>query len=200
MLPTMTASTTAISTPVAISILLVGQLALQGEGEDADGERGGEADARAEHARPGARGHLQVLDEQHGLEALAVDRGEAEDRQTDRLAGEEADLLERLAAAVEARDPLAPVDAVEEPVGDHEQHRDRDDPGDRLQPQPAGAELVDQQLDDQPRERGRADAGDATEQHRPPQVLARADEARGDRGQDQDGLQALRGTRGSPRR
>src|ERR1700723_3200285 len=48
------------------------------------------------------------------------------------LAGDEAQpvpALDRFAAAVEARDPLAPVDAMKEPVGDQQQHPDRDHAG-----------------------------------------------------------------------
>ena len=152
---------------------------------------GREPDRGAQQARGGARADLEVLDEEHGLEAFAVDAGEAEDAEPERLAGEEADPLEPLALPVEARDPLAPVDAVEEPVGDHEQDRDREQAGDRLEPQPAGAELGDEQLREPPRDRSGGDAGQPAEQHRAPQAAPGADERGGDGGEDEHRLEPL---------
>ena len=71
----------------------------------------------------GAVGHAHSLEEQDDLEALSVDRGEAQQSQADQgaahhhLAG---GLDSALPPPVVMRNPPGPVDAVEEPVH-HEQ-------------------------------------------------------------------------------
>ena len=142
---------------------------MQPEREHADRRRAREADRDAlEHGRgPGLQ--LQALQEQHDLEALAVDAREAE---RDEPGDDRAAALEHLAAlAVVAADPLRPVDVVDEPVHDHEQDRDRDEAGDRLQPRAERRRGVEQRLHEEPgRRRGartRSPAPAATGLRRP---------------------------------
>ena len=88
-------------------------------------------------------------------------------------------------------DPLGPVDAVEEPVEDEQQHRDRDQADDRLELLAVLRERLEDELGDEPEEHARRQREQRSAQDRAAQSAARADHARGDRGDDQDRLEAL---------
>ena len=85
--PIITTSTTPTSTPVRTSILPVGQLAVQPEHRDADERGGRQPDRDAFEHRARAVLELQALQEQHDLEALAVDAREAERDEAERRGG-----------------------------------------------------------------------------------------------------------------
>ena len=174
--------------------LLVGQLALEREREDGDAERQREPEARALEHRDRAGAQLERLQEEDGLEALAVDAGQAEHREPEHLGGEEAGLLvgHQLApAAVEAPDPLAPVHAVEEPVHDQQQHRDRDQPDDRLELLAVLLERAQQRLGEDPGEHRDEEAEPGADQHRPAHPAPHAHERGRDGGEDEHRLEPL---------
>jgi hypothetical protein len=129
----------------------------------------------------------QVLEEEDDLEPLAVDGGEAEQREAgaDRHA---AAADERAPATVMVGDPAGPVDAVEEPVHDHQQERHRDQAGRRLEVEAGPAQGADQPGGDEPGEdRGgerRAGAG----RDRPAPDAVGAEQAGADRRQHQHRL------------
>jgi hypothetical protein len=78
------------------------------------------------------------------------------------------DALQSPAAAVEAADPFAPVDAVKEPVGDDQQHGDGQQPRDRLQAQAAVAQRLQQGLGQHIGDRRGQQPEQPTHQHRAP--------------------------------
>jgi hypothetical protein len=137
----------------------------------------------------------QVLQEDHDLEALAVDRGEAEDREAEqhrvagslRVAGEQA----AAAAIVVTGDPAGPVDLVEEPVHHEQQHEQRRQAGGRLDVELAAVEAADQPDDAEPGRDPREDRGPAADGDGLAVDAVGAEEARGDRRQHEDRLEAL---------
>ena len=86
---------------------------------------------------------------------------------------------------------LLPVDPVVEPVEDQEQHADRDERDDRLEPLAVARERAEHGLRDDPRDGGRAEREDDAAEQRPPVAPLRADHARHQRGEDEDRLEAL---------
>ena len=80
---------------------------------------------------------------------------------------------------------------MEEPVHDQQQHRDGDQPDHRLELLPVPLERLQQRLGQHERDRGRDQSEHGAEQHRAAQAPAHADERGGDRGEDQDRLEAL---------
>jgi hypothetical protein len=101
------------------------------------------------------------------------------------------DALQSPAAAVEAADPFAPVDAVKEPVGDDQQHGDGQQPRDRLQAQPAVAQRGNQGLGHEVGDSCGQQADRAADQYGAAQAPARPRERRGDGGEDEHRLEAL---------
>jgi hypothetical protein len=101
------------------------------------------------------------LQEQDDLEPLAVDAGEAEQREAEKEVAPVArpDLhQEAPPTAVVARDPPGPVDAVEEPVHDDEQDDDREHTGRGLDVEARTAEGAERSDDDEPGGERRATA------------------------------------------
>ena len=115
-------------------------------------------------------------------------------QEAERLGGDEpglGDLLQPLALAVEPPDPLAPVDAVEEPVRHEQQHGDRHEAHHRLELLAELVEGLQQRLGEQPREPRRDEAQHRADEDGPPQAALRAHEGGGDGGEDEHRLQAL---------
>ena len=170
---------------------------MQAEGEHADGggEQQAEDDALEHDAR--AEALAQALQEDHDLEALAVDGGEAEQAEAEQRGARERAVAaigraeQPAPALVVVGDPAGPVELVEEPVHHEQQHDDRGDAGGRLHRQAVAAEHAD---DPDRQEPGR----DRGQQREPPADgdglavgAVGAEEARGDRRQHEDRLQAL---------
>ena len=88
-----------ISTPVAISIFLCGSLRSSAIDEEEDADDAGEADEHALEHRDRAGLEGQRLEEEHGLEPLAVDAREPERDEAERLRGEDAEARARRARA-----------------------------------------------------------------------------------------------------
>jgi hypothetical protein len=170
--------------------LAVRQLVVEPEGENADDRGAGEPDRHALQHGPGAVLQLQVLQEEDDLEPLAVDGGEAEGDQPDHR-GEAGLGEELLPAAVMAADPVRPVDAVDEPVEDHQEDHDRDESRDRLELGPERGGGIEHSLHDEPGDDGGAERERGAERHRAPLLLVRAQEAGRHRGEDQDRLEPL---------
>ena len=173
---------------------MCGSLSLERDDEDEDGDDAGKTESHALEHRERSCLERHRLQEEHGLEALAVDAREAEEHEADDLrrgereagAGEDAPL-----PLVEVLQVLLPVDAVVEPVEDQEEDADRDERDDRLELLAVTRERRQHGLRDDPRDRAgderEADAGE----HGPPEVALRADQARHERGEDEHGLEAL---------
>jgi hypothetical protein len=168
----------------------VGKLAVQPEGDHADDRGAGEPDRDAlEHGRAAVL-ELEVLEEENGLEALAVDGGEAERDEADEGGG--ARTREQLpASAVMTADPVGPVDAVDEPVEHHEEHDDRDEAGDRLELRTEGRGCIEDRLHHEPGDDRRREGESRARRHGAPLRPVRPEEAGGDRGEDQDRLESL---------
>ena len=173
---------------------LVRQLALQRDRQHANG---GDAKRPEEsplgHAcRPGLQ--RERLEEQGRLEALAVDGAEAEHRQPDDLGrgdGQPGSLQDLLLAPVQPGHVVAPVDPVEEPVEDEQHHRDGNERDDRLELLAVADERRQHRLGDDEARDGRGQGGRRADQKRPSQAAPGADEPGRERGEDQDGLEAL---------
>ena len=119
-----------------MSIFLCGRLPLEcdDEHEDADDACEPERDSLEHGDRTRLERHR--LEEEDGLEPLAVDAREAEEDEPDDLRGGERETRAREDTPlllVEALQVLLPVDAMVEPVEDQEQHADRDERDDGLQ-------------------------------------------------------------------
>ena len=128
--PTMTTSTQVMRTPVAMSIFLCGSFRSSATTSTKTPTTPSEPERDAlEH---GERSRLERhrLQEEHGLEALAVDAREAEEHEADHLRRGEREARSCEDAPlplVEALEVLLPVHLVEEPVEDQEQDADRDE-------------------------------------------------------------------------
>ena len=147
-------------------------------------------DALQNEARPVEL--AQVLQEDHDLEALAVDRGEAEQREPEqhrggpRFAGEEP-----AAVAVVLGDPAGPVDPVEEPVHHEQEHDQRRQAGRRLHVELSAVEAADQPHDAEPGRDAREQRRAAAERNGPAIDAVCAEEARRDRREHENRLEAL---------
>ena len=160
------------------------------EGEHSDDCCERETHGHSLEHRAGAVLEPHVLQEQHDLEALAVDRGEAEQHQagghTCARAGEQL-----ATPPVVVRDPTGPVHAMEEPVHDYEQHAHGDEAGDRLNVEARAAELADHPGGGEPRGHRYRDPDARARGHRTAADLVGPAEAGDDRGKHQDRLEAL---------
>ena len=126
-----------IRTPVATSIRLCGSRRSSAitSAKTASTPTNPSGDALEHRPRSCLEG--QRLEEQHRLEPLPVDAREPERDQPDRLGGQDAERRageDPLLPPVEVLKVLLPVDPVVEPVEDQEQHGDRHERDDRLEP------------------------------------------------------------------
>jgi hypothetical protein len=94
-------------------------------------------------------------------------------------------------ALVELRDVPGPVDTVEEPVEDEEQHTDRHEPDDRLELLAVAGQLGEHRLGEDERDRARQQGDQRADQHRPAPTAGGAAQAGHHRGQDQHRLEPL---------
>ena len=132
----------------------------------------------------------QVLQEEHDLEALAVDGGEAEQREAEQEPPSCARRpLELAPAPVVGRYPARPVDLVEEPVHDDEQNRHRQQPRRGLDVESRPAERSDHPDREEPRRDRRRERNRRTARDRAAQPTVGADEARGEGGEHEHRLQ-----------
>ena len=95
------------------------------------------------------------------------------------------------ATAVVVSDPARPVDAVEEPVHDHQQHRHGEQTGGRLDVEAGTAERADDPHGTEPGDDRGGNADPDAEPDRAALARVGAEEACGDRGDHEDRLQAL---------
>ena len=86
---------------------------------------------------------------------------------------------------------LVPVDAVVEPVEDHEEHRDRNQRDDGRELLAVPVERAEDGLGDDPRHGGGAERGECSEEERLAEVPLGADHPGHQRCEDQDCFQAL---------
>ena len=101
-----------------------------------DDDRGGAPDRDAGEDRRQSGLEHERLEEEHGLEALPVDAGEAEGRPGRESAAAAVTTAHTLLPPVEAGEMLGPVHAVVEPVEHEQQDTDRDQRDDRLERSP----------------------------------------------------------------
>ena len=130
--PTITSSTTPSITPVATSILRYGSRRCRPNVRHPIAATNTSPSATPSSTTARAVAQAQVLEEQHDLEALPVDRCEAEQREPEERspgADRAGAADDRLPATIVVRDPARPVDAMKEPVHDDEQHGDREQSG-----------------------------------------------------------------------
>ena len=80
---------------------------------------------------------------------------------------------------------------MEEPVGDHQQHDDRDQSGGRLNVQRPCRDAADQPRGEEPGHDGRGEADPHADTDRPPQTAIRSEHAGGDRRQHEHRLESL---------
>ena len=172
----------------------VRKLALELNRQHADGRHADRSESRAfDHVRH-AGVEDERLEEEHRLEALAVDAREAEQGEAGELGGRDGEpgaAQDALLLPVQARQVVAPVHAVEEPVQDEEQHRDGDQGDDRLELLAVADERGRDRLRDHEGDDGGEERGRGAEEERPAKAPLRPDQPGGQSGEDQHGLEPL---------
>ncbi len=176
------------------SMPLVRQLALERDRQQTHRSHTHEADEHAEqHVERSGLEHDR-LEEEHGLEAFAVDAREAERGERQHLGADDSRrrrAQDPLLAPVQAGEVLVPVHPVVEPVEDHEQDADRDQRDDRLELLAVPRQRAQDRLRHDPGQRAGGQRGERAEEQRPPEAAAGPHEPGDERGEDQHGLQPL---------
>ena len=187
--PVMTTSTTPTRMPVRTSICRYGRRRCSAKVATPTAAVP-QADRKSLERHATARLRLQGLEEQHHLDALSVDAREAERHEPER-GGQPGHRQETASLAMVAADPSRPIHLVDEPIENQEQYDDREEARDRLEPRAQRRSEAQQRVDREPR-RDRATARNQRSGHHgaPPRAVG-AQEAGGDRGEDQDRLETF---------